>query len=443
MSSRSKPVAVVGSVHVLSPTGGGPYFRLTWTEPDGRPGGTSGGRSLEGAEFKAREIDEGLRRATGPQALTTLGEIMTEYVSTGEGRNEKTHGDWTPSYHAQTRQVLARSLRGFENRPALELDRVLADRIRAQAGTRRTVGANTSRLRSFLRWGNTRGYFSATQVEMLPYQAAEVSPAVIGTAAPRRRSSGRHVGQSEKYVRSEDAPSARQVVRVGDELQAHFPSWGKLAVELAASSGPRWGEQFQLTANDLVTPHAGPPILQIHHQIDPAARVKEGRGRRKLPKGEKIREAGVLTTTFTGYPLLKEMKMRRDHALLEQAEGTNPEALLFPAERGGMLHHSAFMDKRFHPAALAAGWPVQRWTEERERWHPDIERYVRESRPRLQFELTWHSLRHRFAREAIDDLGLDAGELMAVGGWENESVVKDRYYNSGKEHQDSALAKFR
>jgi integrase len=53
--------------------------------------------------------------------------------------------------------------------------------------------------------------------------------------------------------------------------------------------------------------------------------------------------------------------------------------------------------------------------------------------------LPWHSLRHRFARWMIDRFGLDAGELMAVGGWENIATVENRYYKSSQEHEESAL----
>jgi hypothetical protein len=56
--------------------------------------------------------------------------------------------------------------------------------------------------------------------------------------------------------------------------------------------------------------------------------------------------------------------------------------------------------------------------------------------------LTWHSLRHRFARYCVDVLRLTEGELMAVGGWESTTVVRDRYYNSGAEHIATALQRF-
>ena len=35
--------------------------------------------------------------------------------------------------------------------------------------------------------------------------------------------------------------------------------------------------------------------------------------------------------------------------------------------------------------------------------------------------------------------GLHAGELMAVGGWENIATVENRYYKSSQEHEENAL----
>lgn len=439
MSARRKPVAVVGQVHVLAPTTTGSYYRLTWINPDGRPGRTTAGRTLDGAQRKAADIDADLQRAQGPKALTTLGQIAKWYYSSPEGRNQKNHEDWTGSQRLSVEHALIRSLRGFENRTAMELDRGMADRIRAQAGTRNTVRQNTSALKGLLGWGHAQGYFSTEQAEMLPDGAVEVAPAIKGTAAPNRRGRGRSVTQSSKFVRSEDAPSKEAVARLGDEFLRRVP-WGKLAVELAASSGPRWGEQMQLTAHDVLLDEGAAPLVQIRWQIDPAARVSRGDDRRKLPKGEKWRDTGVPLESFTGFPQLAELRMRCAAALEEQEAGINPEALLFPAVRGGMCHHSAFMSDLFTPAAVAADWPRVEWTEHRDRW--DGKGYRREMRIRHQFPLTWHSLRHRFAREAIDRMNLSPGQLKAVGGWESEMVVRDRYYNSGEEHTISALAKF-
>lgn len=442
MSSRQRAVAVIGSVHVCAPTARSRYYRLIWTEPDGRRVTTSGGVTVEDAQAKARSVAERLRLAVGPKSLTPLGEIVDAYVASPKGRSHtREGGDWTDSHLLQITHALRRSTRLMETVPALEVDRALIDTMRAQGGTSNVVDANTSALRGLLRWGHAERYFTAAQAEMLPARPAPVAPAILGTRAPRRRGKGRHVTESADYIRPEDAPSASQVAQAGNELAKHFP-WGKLAVELAASGGLRWGEQFQLTAHDVVTSDGGHLMLRIHHQIDSSARTTRGDDRRKLPKGEKTRETGLSRTTLTRYPLRKEMLRRRDIALREQAEGINPEALLFPASEGGMHHHSAFMSKHFRPAAMAAGWPYQEWEEVHEVWDEPTRTYVARTRARIQLSLTWHSFRHRFAREAIDRLNLTAGELMAIGGWESEEVVRGRYYNVGKEHRDSALAKF-
>jgi integrase len=239
------------------------------------------------------------------------------------------------------------------------------------------------------------------------------------------------VTEKAEHIRHEDAPSAEQVVAVGEQLKKVF-TWGRLAPEVGASCGPRWGEMFQLTAYDIDRSGQKPKLL-IYAQIDPAARVRACADRRKLPKGEKTRETGIPEVTFTGYPLRAELEKRCKQALEEQAAGTNPEALLFPAVRGGMHHHSSFMSDYFAPAAIAAGWPHQEWVEVCDRWDKKQKKFVSVTRHRTQFVLTWHSLRHRFARYCIDALGLTAGELMAVCGWENETVVRNRYYNVGKE----------
>jgi hypothetical protein len=93
MSTRCKPVKVVEHVNVLAPTAKSRYYRLTWIEPDGRPGSTSGRRTLSEAMSKAADIDAGLQRATGPKSLTPLDQIKEEYLASPEKRNQKTRKD--------------------------------------------------------------------------------------------------------------------------------------------------------------------------------------------------------------------------------------------------------------------------------------------------------------------------------------------------------------
>lgn len=452
--TRSLPLEIVDEVSILGPTGSSPYFRLTWVQPDGSRGTTTAGRDIEEARTKARGIAATIHRAAGPTGGTPIVEVIAEYVSTPIGRKQGPDGgDWTDTYQTQVRRALNRCATALrDGQPCWDIDRGLADTMRAQAGTSRVVTENTRALRGFLRWGHEEGYFSAEQAELLPRNAAKVKAARKGTAAPVRRRKGRRVEESETYIRDEDAPSAAQVVRLGEELAKAFPAWGRLAPEFAAGCGLRWGEQFQLTAYDCHLDEADfrragrqRPFIAVNWQISGAARVKTGDNRRKLPKGEKTRSTGVPVVSFTGYPLLASLKVRREEALREQREGRNPEALMFPTKTGKMFHHTSFNTKYLVRAAVRceyADWPTRTWTETYTKVNLQTGKSSVETRLRTQMVLTWHSLRHRFARICVDILDMKPAQLMAIGGWEDETVVKRRYYESGTEHVDSGLAAF-
>jgi hypothetical protein len=156
------PIETVGVVDIYAPTSG-PYYRLKWHEPDGTPGDTSGGRTLDGARLKAVEIDTRVGSAAGPFAVTRLD-----------------------------------VLRGQESDRAMDVDRPLCDKMRARGGTRNMVKQNTSVLRAFLRWGHRHEnkYFIAEQAELLLDGISMPSPSIKGTAMPKRRKRVRAVGES-------------------------------------------------------------------------------------------------------------------------------------------------------------------------------------------------------------------------------------------------------
>ena len=75
---------------------------------------------------------------------------------------------------------------------------------------------------------------------------------------------------------------------------------------------------------------------------------------------------GVHESSFTGFPVRAALQARVEVALKEQEAGTNPEALLFPAERGGLLWYTSFEAKALIRAMRKAGWPLESWTEVRD-----------------------------------------------------------------------------
>ncbi|MCW2616430.1 MAG: hypothetical protein JWN08_3424 [Frankiales bacterium] len=65
---RARPVAVIGPVNVLAPRNDQRYYRLTWTNPDGTAGRTSGGTTLAAASAKATGLDVQLQQAAGSRS---------------------------------------------------------------------------------------------------------------------------------------------------------------------------------------------------------------------------------------------------------------------------------------------------------------------------------------------------------------------------------------
>lgn len=197
-------------------------------------------------------MDAQLQQAAGSRAMSPLREVLDDYLSTGKGRHQKIKGgDWKGLQLKQQRATLARCTRGHEDLLALSVDRAALDRMRAASGTPRTRGENATALRGLLRWGYAQGYFSAEQSVLLPVNVPDIPGTVMGRPAPTRRRRDRAVGQHPDFIAPEDAPSIDQLCALRGELGAVFPAWGELAVEFAADAGPRWGEQFQLTADDV------------------------------------------------------------------------------------------------------------------------------------------------------------------------------------------------
>lgn len=460
-STTAYTTEYVGDVAVTGPNPRG-YYRLKWREPDGTLRDTSGSRDLDFARIKASDIDSRLAQAAGPKATSSLQHILDEFIADG-------HSPYKDKMAYKQAQVdglkhkLTRGLRGLRGQGgvrAMDLDRSICDLIRQQAGTHNGVTENTSALRAYLRWGYQHQYFTAAQAELLPRAGAIPEPA-LRTVRTRLQdgtedredpgaaggSTARINGAAADYVKDEDCPDAGQLESLRDEMQRHFPRWGGLACEFAANSGARWGEQFQLRATDVHLAGCqryARPHVHVNWQIASTKKAgKDGAGnRRDRPKGRKTRVVPIPTLSITGYRLRDELSARVAAAKAEKAAGTNPEALLFPADRGGLLWHSSFYGDHLLPAMIAAGLPVETWQVTEHVWDETQGDYVIRTRIERHAVYSWHSLRHRFARICVDIHQMSEGKLMAIGGWENINTVQTRYYRSGDDNMNGGLAHF-
>jgi hypothetical protein len=111
----------------------------------------------------------------------------------------------------------------------MDVTRELCDRMRAQAGTETMVRINTNILRAFLHWGQQHGYFTPLQAELLPHACSMPAPSIHRSFVRADENSpadrARMNGQSETYIRDEDAPSRDRVAALRVQLRMRCPLW--------------------------------------------------------------------------------------------------------------------------------------------------------------------------------------------------------------------------
>ena len=204
-------------------------------------------------------------------------------------------------------------------------------------------------------------------------------------------------GETLLFVDPAAIPSHLDVAELGKALAARGGDYELMAC-FAAYSGLRWGELAALTAD----------------QIDPATRtvtvdrkVIEIGGRQyiELPKGRKRRRTIYPFSTPAGFPLAKALAARLDEVRAEQAQGINPEGLVFPSPRGRYWRSSNFARRILAPAYRAAGW---RDADGQGPW-------------------TWHSLRHVFCTTALFTWKIDAADVSRLAGHASIRITLDMY----------------
>ncbi len=163
-----------------------------------------------------------------------------------------------------------------------------------------------------------------------------------------------------------------------------------LFVELAAASGLRFGELAALTKADW----------------DPAGRL--------LTVNKTLVEAGKGDMTFIGVPKSRASRRRvlvptKVAAKLDQrVKVLAADDLLFTSLRGRRLHHSNVMNREFHPAAAAAGFPKR---------------------------FTFHALRHHAISNWVD-AGMRVASVAKLAGHSSERFTFDRYYGARNDFLD-------
>ena len=129
----------------------------------------------------------------------------------------------------------------------------------------------------------------------------------------------------------------------------------------------------------------------------------------------------------TGFDVFEWMRNRSEEALKEQAEGTNPLALLFPNRFGKVHKLHSFTDVVIHPASDSLGWKMPAY-------------YDAAGKALHMYRFSLHSMRDRFGTTAADEWKYSERQLLAQGGWSDPETVRKFYLGTSDDTDEEVVA---
>lgn len=248
-------------------------------------------------------------------------------------------------------------------------------------------------VRAIIRVGLSEGYLTNPRLAGPLHWQALGRPYDTTPASGRRSTDGAQILPAE-------IPGHQDIATLADAFTtpARAPWWRELIPYVAAYSGLRLGELLALPATLVQC-----PVRQI--AVDVKAVEIDGKTFTEEPKQRRHRTTIYPQHTPLGRPMATLVERRVAEALDEQAHGTNPQALMFPAPHGGYLNSANFYNRIAGPAYRLAGW---RDDDRNGPW-------------------TWHSLRHTFCTTALNTSGLALTDVSALAGHSNARITMELY----------------
>jgi len=212
-------------------------------------------------------------------------------------------------------------------------------------------------------------------------------------------------------------PTHTQVAHFAEEVQKHY-SYGAGLIHASANLGTRANETFLFTASkevgragqgnyvDLENMH-----VSVYRQVND--NLKGTSNTTKNNKGRKVVIPPV-NMIATGFNLQEWLTVRSQQALEEQAQGTNPLALLFPNSKGNTLSLNNFSKRVLRPAFLELDWRMDSYT-------------TAHGKTRALNRFTLHALRARYGTTAADEWKYTERQLLEQGSWADAATVR-RFY---------------
>jgi hypothetical protein len=272
-------------------------------------------------------------------------------------------------------------------------------------------------LRTFVDWGIGAGFFTPDQhavisrVTWIPPKGHNYK-----LAPTRRQQSKIHYGTSDSA--GGEVPTHEQVTQIARELSKRYRH-GEALIHISANLGTRANETLIFTASEEVF-HQGlgnlvdidNGVVKVHWQFD---NQPHSTGKR-VTKNNKFRSVVIppVHQISTGFDIVQWFRVRCQEALVEQGNGTNPLALIFPSSTGKVINLNSFNSSTMRPTLDALGMKMPAY-------------FDAAGKPRHMYRFTIHSLRDRYGTTAADEWGYSERQLLEQGSWSDPQTVRKFY----------------
>lgn len=271
-------------------------------------------------------------------------------------------------------------------------------------------------LRTFIDWGHSCGYFTSQQVGFVSQVKWAPPPGSNYRAADSRRVQSRnHFGTAESA--GGEVPTHEQVQAFATECQKHY-SYGEGLIHASANLGTRANETFIFTASkDIHNMGLGNYVDTVENLVLVHWKYEEdGDKQERTTKNNKFR-AVVIPPTFriaSGFDLRNWLKRRSEEALLEQEQGSNPLALIFPNSKGRVINLNSFNSRVVRRASDELGWKMPAYKDAA-------------GKALHMYRFSIHSMRDRFGTTAADEWNYSERQLLEQGSWSDPQTVRKFY----------------
>lgn len=297
-----------------------------------------------------------------------------------------------------------------------DLDAVLIREFLSQA-TASSIRAKTllSVVRTFVLWGVGTGKFTREQLDEISTVIwAPPEGSSYGKPLSRREQSKMHFGTDDRL--GGEIPTHEQIDQFAKELQRHF-KLGEALVHVSANIGTRIRETLILTASKDVHNAGRGNFVDVKNECVKVHWQRAEEDSSKAPTKNQTFRSVVIPPAWsiaTGFDVLKWLQERCKEALLEQKQGTNPDALIFPNSHGEAFTYNAFYSVYLRKTYANLDWFMPQY-------------FDAKGKARRMARFTIHSTRDRFAQTAAYEWGYFEHELMEQGGWSDAKTIKKFY----------------